>query len=232
MNKLFLLLAFVGIGLMACKKKGCMNPLAVNYNAEAKKDDGSCNYSPTIALVGPASVTLNVGDTYIDQGATATNKDGSAAAVTVDESQVNTAEVGTYTVTYSASNEHGTATVTRTVNVVIGQDNWLGAPTCSNTCDVTQFPLAGDPTVSAGATENEIIIDNMFTLVGGQITATIDGQTITVPQQTVNIGVGDIVLSGTGTMNSTGTQFQINYDYDNQTLLIGTTGSCIGVYDY
>jgi hypothetical protein len=31
----------------ACKKKGCTNPLATNYDAEAKKDDGSCELPDT-----------------------------------------------------------------------------------------------------------------------------------------------------------------------------------------
>jgi hypothetical protein len=42
MNKL-LLVGFILLGLtISCKKKGCTNPEATNYNAEAKKDDGSC----------------------------------------------------------------------------------------------------------------------------------------------------------------------------------------------
>ena len=31
----------------ACKKKGCMDASAINYNSEAEKDDGSCEYAPT-----------------------------------------------------------------------------------------------------------------------------------------------------------------------------------------
>lgn len=30
----------------ACKKKGCTDPNATNYSAEAKKDDGTCTYAP------------------------------------------------------------------------------------------------------------------------------------------------------------------------------------------
>jgi len=33
--------------LVACKKEGCTDELATNYNAEAKKDDGSCKYPTT-----------------------------------------------------------------------------------------------------------------------------------------------------------------------------------------
>ena len=38
---LYVLLVF-GAALTSCKKEGCMDPEAVNYNAEAKKDDGTC----------------------------------------------------------------------------------------------------------------------------------------------------------------------------------------------
>ena len=36
------LLSLIVFGLNACKKKGCTDIDAANYNAEAKKDDGSC----------------------------------------------------------------------------------------------------------------------------------------------------------------------------------------------
>ena len=35
----FLLLTFI-----ACKKPGCTDPIAINYNSQANKDDGSCEY--------------------------------------------------------------------------------------------------------------------------------------------------------------------------------------------
>ena len=34
----------------ACKKEGCMDPLATNYNTEASTDDGSCVYSNDVIL--------------------------------------------------------------------------------------------------------------------------------------------------------------------------------------
>ena len=43
MKKSVLLLSVVGLfALGACKKKGCTDPTAVNYDSEAEKDDGSC----------------------------------------------------------------------------------------------------------------------------------------------------------------------------------------------
>lgn len=40
----YLLIFFSLIAFVGCKKKGCTNSLAINYNSEAKKDDGTCVY--------------------------------------------------------------------------------------------------------------------------------------------------------------------------------------------
>lgn len=233
MKKSLLLLMFgIGIfGMNSCKKKGCMDSSAVNYNAKAKKDDGSCLYKPTITMNGQATVNINVGSSYTDAGATATNKDGSTVTVTTDN-QVDSSIVGTYYVNYSASNANGTSTAKRTVNVIIGAENWTGVTwALTTTCSGTQFPLSSSPVITPGATSADVNIDNFFNLVGGTATGTINGGSINVPQQTVNITIGDVTFSGTGAMNSTGTQIQITYTYDNNAPLIGGTGTCLAVYD-
>lgn len=53
MKKSLLLLSLGVITLASCKKEGCTDPNALNYNGEAKKDDGTCTY-----------FTLNVPSTY------------------------------------------------------------------------------------------------------------------------------------------------------------------------
>ena len=60
---LILTLIIFGLGtLQSCKKKGCTDPNANNFNSEAQKDDGSCTY-PTINLspAGDGDVTGNGG---------------------------------------------------------------------------------------------------------------------------------------------------------------------------
>ncbi|MBD3636996.1 MAG: YHYH protein [Crocinitomicaceae bacterium] len=43
------IVGLIGLGsiVAACNRKGCMDPLAENYNEKAKKDDGSCTYTFT-----------------------------------------------------------------------------------------------------------------------------------------------------------------------------------------
>jgi hypothetical protein len=143
---------------------------------------------------------------------------------------VNTASTGVNYLNYSATNANGTTTAQRTINVVIGQDNWLVTWDVTSKCGTTSFPLAGSPTITAGATENDLIIDGMFTLVGGTANATINGASITVPEQTINITAGNIIFSGVGTMNPEGTIVNITYTYENTTPLIGGSGTCTATY--
>jgi len=47
-----LLIAAISFGLPACKKEGCTDEAATNYDADAKKDDGSCVYAePRLVFV-------------------------------------------------------------------------------------------------------------------------------------------------------------------------------------
>lgn len=228
---LFLVVGLTATTITSCKKKGCTDSAAVNYNSKAKKDNGTCLYKPFITINGAVEMNINVNSNYNDAGATAANKDGSSVAVTTDD-QVDSAMVGTYYVTYSASNVNGTSTAKRKVNVVIGADNWTGVTwAVSSTCSGTQFPLSTSPSIVEGASASEINIDNFFNLVGGTASGTINGAQVTIPQQTINITLGDVIFSGTGTMNNSGTQVQITYTYDNTAPLIGGTGTCIAIYD-
>jgi hypothetical protein len=73
--------------------------------------------SPVITLTGDASVTVELGTSYTDASATATDASGSITVTSTGT--VDTDTVGTYTITYNASDASGnTATASRTVNVV------------------------------------------------------------------------------------------------------------------
>ena len=73
-----------------------------------------------ITLLGDAAVTLEVGTSYTDAGATASdNYDGDITSNIVTVNNVDTSTIGTYTVTYNVSDANGNAAaeVTRTVNI-------------------------------------------------------------------------------------------------------------------
>ena len=75
--------------------------------------------APVITLTGDASITLEVGATYSEEGATVTDNYDSNLTVVVGGDTVDTTTVGTYTVTYNVSDAAGNAAteVTRTVIV-------------------------------------------------------------------------------------------------------------------
>ncbi|MCH2234169.1 MAG: DUF4856 domain-containing protein [Crocinitomicaceae bacterium] len=55
-NKKLLFIALaLGVTAISCKKKGCTDITANNYNEEAKKDDGSCTYDPPAPLDVPST---------------------------------------------------------------------------------------------------------------------------------------------------------------------------------
>ena len=81
-------------------------------------DDKKDMLPPTITLNGASSITVELGGTFTDPGASATDLKDGALSVSVSGT-VDTSTVGSYTVTYSATDAAGnSASVTRTVNVV------------------------------------------------------------------------------------------------------------------
>ena len=80
--------------------------------------------APVISLTGSSPVTIEVGSTYTDEGATATDDfQGDLTANISDISNVDSTAVGTYSVVYNVSDSSGNAAnqVTRIVEVVDSQ---------------------------------------------------------------------------------------------------------------
>jgi surface protein len=78
-------------------------------------------YIPVIVRLGVTPVTVEKNSTYVDAGATATDRiDGGLTAEIVTYNPVTTGKVGRYIVTYNVTDSVGnkSKTVTRTVNVV------------------------------------------------------------------------------------------------------------------
>tara|TARA_Y100001973_G_scaffold10349_1_gene14072 strand:+ start:1074 stop:5216 length:4143 start_codon:yes stop_codon:yes gene_type:complete len=110
-----------------------------------QSDPISDTTKPVITLIGPSTITVSLGDTYIEQGATATdNIEGDITNSLVIDSNVDTSIEGTYYVTYnvSDSSQNAATEVVRTVEVVQS---------------VSNIPIANageNQSVSAGVTVN------------------------------------------------------------------------------
>ena len=68
MKTLLLLIVCLGLSLGGCRKKGCTNPTALNYNSEAKKDNGSCQYTSTIQTFSYGPDAIQKMDLYLPPG--------------------------------------------------------------------------------------------------------------------------------------------------------------------
>jgi MYXO-CTERM domain-containing protein len=122
------------------------NGTVVDPSGIATFGDGT---APVITLLGDASVTIEVGNAYVDAGATAEDAvDGDISASITTDSSVDVDTVGTYTVTYNVSDAAGNAAVevTRTVSVV------LGTPSNASTAVVSRTSLIPNGTDSTTVT--------------------------------------------------------------------------------
>lgn len=128
--------------------------------------------APVITLLGNAIVNLLVGDVYADAGATASdNADGDITASIVTVNSVNTAVIGTYTVTYNVSDVAGNAAsqVSRTVFVSGGMlvISLIGAPEITLT--------VGDTYTELGATASDQIDGPLAVQITGSVDTTVVG---------------------------------------------------------
>ncbi len=126
-------------------------------------DGGLGCVDPVITLLGDDPQIIEKGDTYTELGAEVTY----GAIVTINATSVNTDQVGSYTVTYDATNTVSGATatqVTRTVEVVD-----TTAPVITLNGPNPQIIELGDPYIELGATTDDgspITLDTfIYTLV-------------------------------------------------------------------
>ena len=105
--------------------------------------------APVITVTGDNPATTELGETYTDAGATATDLSGAITVVT--SGTVDTTTVGTYTLTYTATDpSSNTSTTTRTVNVVD-----TTAPAITVTGDNPATVELGGTYTDAGATATD-----------------------------------------------------------------------------
>jgi hypothetical protein len=196
------------------------------WMAGCKKDDTT---PPTVSLKGANPMTLSIGSTTGDPGATANDdKDGDISTkITSDWStKVNASMKGSYTVTYSVSDAAGnTGTATRTVNVVNDADAFAGNYlNCSETCSVTPASSFTAAVTASNSVNGQVAIAN-FGAFGASIsvTATITPSTGAVTVATSqSLGgsayIQNVYTPPTAVVSSTApTKFEVKYQWNDGT---------------
>ncbi|MDG1384102.1 MAG: BspA family leucine-rich repeat surface protein [Flavobacteriaceae bacterium] len=141
---------------------------------------------PVITLTGQPTVTIEVGATYTEQGATATDNYDPTLTVVVGGETVNTAIVGTYTVTYNVSDSNGNtaAEVTRTVTV----EETLGLDSNEiNSVSIYPNPTASKWTIVSSRVINKI---TLFNLLGQKVLVqTVNDTKVNIDASNLKTGV-------------------------------------------
>ena len=123
-----------------------------------EKTDAENAKAPKISLIGESSMTLNVGDTYIEKGATAKDdKDGDITEKIKISGSVNTSKAGTYTINYSVKNSVDKETTkTRTIVVKDKESQSTEEPSTHTTSSESSKPSNTEKTEtpSKPVTEN------------------------------------------------------------------------------
>ena len=116
--------------------------------------------APVITLKGKEKITIKVGDTYKDEGATAKdNKDGDLTSKIVVTGKVDTSKAGVYTITYTVEDAaKNKATKTRTVTVEDEENSEgnTGGDNTNTVDDPTNTVTPPTNTVNPPDNENEI----------------------------------------------------------------------------
>ena len=141
----------------------------------ALTDDGyNDNVPPVITINGDNPATVELGSTYTDAGATAFDEFHGDTPVTSSDN-VDTSTVGSYTVTYTATDkDNNTATATRTVNVVD-----TTAPVVTVTGDNPATTELGAAYEDAGATATDLSGPVEVVTTGTVDTTTVGEYTLT-----------------------------------------------------
>jgi len=149
--------------------------------------------APVITITGGTPITISVGTTYTDAGATAIDDVDGTTTVTTVSNDVDSNTVGTYSVVYSATDIAGnTATATRTVNVISGGSGG----------DITA------PVITIiGGTPTTVLQNSTYTDAGATAFDNVDGTTTVSATGTVDTsatGTYFIIYSSTDVAGNTG----------------------------
>ena len=188
---------------------------------------------PELTLLGDAIMNICLNESFDDPGIQSIDAYDTDISNLIDiSSDLDSGTVGSYTITYTSTDENdNVSTVERIVNVEICVSSLLSSYNVSHDCQLLgQDIINNTQTIIEGNTANEFIIDDFNTFIS-QITGTIDGNNLTIPQNVFSVGQAplsfDVTLSGAGTINDTGNEIVINYNYDAG---LAGSGTCTATY--
>jgi hypothetical protein len=159
-------------------------------------DDG---VGPVISLVGASTLNLNVGEAYVESGATASDEIEGTVTATASGA-VDTNSAGTYTVTYNAGDANGNAATPVTRTVVVGSTfaSWSGGAAL-NSENLANYAIGGasgpNGKVEAPTVGRGFIVPNHYTYIEALVRKDDNNLTI-IGESTTNLSLG---FSSTGT---------------------------------
>jgi hypothetical protein len=201
--------------------------------------------APTIQLLGAASMTLNVGDPYTDAGATATDLiDGNLTASIVVTNPVDTAVIGTYTVTYNVYDRSGNPAppVTRSIAVQTRPPAGGGGGGAMGLLSVALLALLAGwmklrerrmrtarrviALLAASTTAPAVASDLSYSFLdfgGLNVTAAATGTQSPAPGQTVTAVAGDGDGIGVGGSVGIGNRFFVAGTFESSIVIVDST---------
>jgi len=142
--------------------------------------------APEITLVGNEIETIEVGATYTEQGATATDNYDTTLTVVVGGDTVDTAIVGNYSVTYNVSDVSGNAATEVTRTVTVAEVLGLGST------EINSVSIYPNPTTSKWTIESSRVINTLtlFNLLGQKVLdQTVNGTKVNIDASNLKAGV-------------------------------------------
>ena len=145
---------------------------------------------PSLNLIGPSTLTIGDCSTYTELGASAIDPcfGDISSNVIIDNSSVDTSTLGSYTVTYSVTDNHGNSTASITRTVVVTDSN---PPEITLLGDNPQVLEACDVYTELGATAIDPCFGNDFSTSLVIDTSTIDTSVLGSYIVTYNVTDGD-----------------------------------------
>jgi hypothetical protein len=259
MKKASILLFVISVLLIGCKKKGCTDPNATNFDISAKQDDGSCIFPPKTYSIETIPITANMGNSAESGGViNSDNNDVTIRGVCwstnpyptiLDDTTINGSGTGTFlsqltnldTLTTYYVRAYANINGTRYGNQISFTTNSItinvfGDYLVSHDCQIdlggfAQYDLLSDnQSIIAGPTQNEFVIDGFNAFVN-QVPGTINGTTVTIPSvtNTISTGIFDFDVTIFGSGTINATSTEMVINYTYDDGL-GGGGTCIATY--